>query len=122
MAIHYQMMSESGLLTVVATGTDEDLAEVKNYGLAVIGKAVELGCRKILCDERDLEYNLSVVDTHESARFISEQAPDVARIAIVFNPKFKCDAKFWEKVATARGLTVRAFQTKPEAIRWLEMQ
>lgn len=107
------------ILKVTASGKDESVEEVKDYGIKVIEQAITSNCRKILCDERELEYNLSTIDTFESAKFISENAPKVAKAALVCNHKNLPDAKFWETVSFNRGLTVKVFTSIEEAESWL---
>ncbi len=119
MAISYTIRSVGDTMFVEASGSDRDLEDVENYGLAIIENAVRLNCRSILCDESRLEYRLGTFDTFESARFISERAPNVGMVAIVCDPRFTGDAKFWETVAVNRGLKARAFDDAQKALAWL---
>lgn len=119
MAISYTIEADDGLLRVVATGKDDNLRQVKDYGYAVLSAAISMRCPKVLCDERELIYSLGTFDTFESARYISELTPDIAKVAIVCNPEFIKDAGFWETVAINRGLHVRVFKTMADAENWL---
>jgi len=83
MAIAFNFVVENDLLRVTASGKDSDLEEVKQYGMAIIKAALDHGSVRVLCDEAGLEYTLGTIDTFESARFISQYAPKIARIAIV---------------------------------------
>ena len=121
MSINVSTKFDQDILRVVAQGKDENLNDVKEYGLNVINQAISFGCRKILCDERELEYNLSTIDAFESAKFISENAPKVAKVALVCNPKYLPDAKFWETVSLNRGLTIKVFTKIEEAEDWLNL-
>ena len=120
MAIQYSMEAEGDLLVVVASGADEDLNDVKAYGVAVIQAAIQTGCRLVLCNELDLEYKLGTVDTFESASYIASYAPHVAKVAIVCNAQCINDALFWETVAVNRGLMVRVFRSVADANVWLK--
>ena len=120
MGITYEISSTDNLMVVVAAGSDENLEEVQQYGLAIIENAKRLGCVKILCNELNLEYRLNTIDTFQSATFIAEHAPRVARVAIACNPEFIKDARFWETVAVNRGVMVRVFPDLAEATKWLE--
>jgi hypothetical protein len=120
MSIKYKMQVQDDLLLVTTSGADDDLEEVKNYGLAVIDAAVQGKCKRILCDEVNLEYRIGTIDTFESASFIAAQAPYVVKVALVCNSKGIEDAKFWETVAVNRGLTVRVFQNIAIARNWLD--
>lgn len=121
MAIQYTLIAEEGrLLLVKASGFDESLEEVKQYGLAIVQICKAENYTRVLCDERDLEYRLGTLDTFESAEFLARQAPRLAKIAIVCNEKFTADGHFWETVAVNRGLTVRFFKDMESARQWLE--
>jgi hypothetical protein len=113
------MRAEGQLLRVKAAGRDESFEEVKDYGLAIIEAAVAHGSIRILCDESELDYALGTIDTYESAKFIADLAPKVARVAIVCQPQHAFDASFWETVAVNRGLCVRFFLDLGRAEAWL---
>lgn len=120
MAITYSMSLEPPLLRVTASGIDDSLGEVQAYGAAILQACVESGCTRVLCDERELIYNLSVFDTYELARVTSELAPGLGKAAIVCNQDNVSDAQFWETVAVNRGLMVRVFLSLAEAETWLQ--
>lgn len=119
MAIKYQIENQANYLKVVASGRDDSLKEVISYSDAVMSAALEFSCKKILCDERELEYALSVSDTFELAEKVSLFASKLRKIAIVCNKDFLKDGKFYETVATNRGLFVRVTSDYDEAIAWL---
>jgi hypothetical protein len=113
------MKEEDNLLVVNASGFDESLEEVEQYGLAIVNACKAGNYTRVLCNEFELEYRLSTLDTFKSAEFIVAQAARVGRVAIVCNEKFIEDAKFWETVAVNRGLTVRVFKSTEAARKWL---
>jgi hypothetical protein len=119
MAITFQSEIADGLLLITASGRDENLQQVIDYGSAVINLALETNASFILCDERNLEYALDTFDSFESAQQIAELAPKVIRIAIVCGPKFLEDGKFWETVAVNRALQVRVDTDIDRAKAWL---
>ena len=119
MAIAYSMKAEGDLLLVTSSGRDDSLDDVTSYGMAVIAAAVEGGTRRILCDERNLVYQLSTFANFEAARFVAEQAPRVARIAIVCRPECLADGEFWETVAVNRGLNVIVTADYEKARAWV---
>ena len=104
---------------VTAWGYDEGLAQAQDYAFAIISAAVEGNHTRVLCNEFDLEYRLRPIDTYEAATFISANAPKIARIAIVCNPKFGADARFFEDVAVNRGLMLRFFWDADASSQWL---
>lgn len=127
MSIKYRSTVENGVLIIKASGRDENAQQVIEYGRSVIQLIVESGTQRVLCDESELEYALSTVDTFdaakqiafEAAKEIAASAPNVARVAIVCNPQFWDDAKFWETVAVNRGLRVVVDTDISRAMAWL---
>jgi len=119
MAIHYTSKVDGGILFVTASGFDENLEEVQSYGMGIIGLCKESGVTHVLCDERALEYRLGTIDTYQAGKFISEQAPAVARVAIVCNPGFLSDMGFFEDVVVNRGLALHFFRDIDTAREWL---
>jgi len=90
MAIQYSTETEGSLLRVKSAGFDENLAEVRQYSMAILEAALANNSTRILCDETELEYKLGIIDTFELARAMSELAPKVFKIAIVFLTKACC--------------------------------
>jgi hypothetical protein len=119
MAIAFSVSVDGDLLTVKAVGRDETLEQVQEYSAAVVEACRANACVRVLCDELDLEYRLGTMDTYESAAYVAQYAPHVARVAIVCGPDHFSDASFWETVAVNRGLSVRAFKDLRSAEEWL---
>jgi len=119
MPIQYQIEIHNDLLRVKASGNDDDLEQVKEYGLAIIDAARTHDITKVLCDETGLHYELDTFDTFESAKYIAEHVPGMAKLAIVCTREQMDDASFWETTAVNRGLQVRVFNTIRDAELWL---
>ncbi len=119
MAIKYQIESRDSLLTVKAEGIDDNLQDVLSYANAVMESAVRHASKKILCDERGLEYAISMIDTYMLAEEASKFAVNCAKIAIICQEKYLKDARFYETVAANRGLIVRVTADYNNAIDWL---
>jgi hypothetical protein len=122
MSIRYSIHTDGDLLRVVASGKDDDLNDVNTYGSAVVAAAQSTGCRRVLCDERDLQYSIGTIDIYESAEFMAQQARWVMQVAIVAPAGYEDDADFWETVAVNRGLRVRMFRRIEDAERWLGIE
>jgi hypothetical protein len=120
MAIDYKIERRGDILFVETQGFDESLEEAIEYNNAVKERAQELGCRKVLCDERDLEYRLSVVDTYQLGEHAAQIANTFAKIAIVTSAPNQEAAEFWENVTKNRGVVARVFYTVAAAQDWLE--
>jgi hypothetical protein len=110
---------EDGWLVVTASGRDERLQDVIDYGSAIIQLAAEHGVTRVMCDERCLEYALGTFDTYEAAQTIAERAPACHRVAIVCSPTSLSDGQFWETVAVNRDLRVRVDTDITRAREWL---
>jgi hypothetical protein len=124
MTIHFEASIEGTLLRSRAWGSDDDLEDVKRYGLAIITTCSESDCDKALLDERELKYDLSIADTFKLAEYYSNQMqkllPKVIKTAIVCDRKFMKEAGFWENTSVNRGLNVKVFTSIDSAVQWLE--
>jgi hypothetical protein len=119
MAIKYSFSQEDDLLIVRTRGFDESLAEVRDYNRAVKKEAERLGCTKILADERELEYRLSVIETYQLAEDLADLVDAFQKIALVTHTNNREAADFWENVAANRGARVKVFYTIDLARSWL---
>ena len=119
MSIQFTTTIKDDLLIVRTKGRDESPEEVEKYGASVIEICKKKGCNKILIDERELKYNISTVDIYYLAKYYAEIVPSLVKAALVYNPAFKDDAKFWEDAITNRGLIVRIFTDIEQARQWL---
>ncbi len=119
MAIEFSYEVSEEILYVKAWGSDRDLNQVKSFGTAVISLAKANKIRKILSDERELEYTLGVVDLYELAEYYSKKIPFVVKVAVVCKPEDLADAKFWETTSLNRGLNVHVFTDIDAAKEWI---
>jgi len=119
MAIDYKIKYHNGILKVTTKGADENLEDVIQYANAIIEAAFKHQRRLILCDERELEYKLTTLDTYKLAEFASSYAQHIVKIVIVCNPRCLPEGKFCETVTTNRGLKVRITTDIEEAEKWL---
>lgn len=120
MSITFQIDNEEHYLKVIAEGKDDHLNELKKYSEAVISEAIKHQCKKIFCDERNLDYSISVIDTYQLAEDASKHASDLAKLVIVCNKKHLNDGKFYENVATNRGLNILVTDNYEEAMQWIK--
>lgn len=120
MTISYDIQVEGDLLYVTASGSDESLEEVQAYGAAVVEACREHSCRRVLADERALDYRLSTIDTYDLAKYYSKYVPHVIRAAVVCSPGDLEDGSFWEVAVQNRGLLFRVFTDFEQARAWLK--
>lgn len=119
MSIDYKIKYHNGILKITTKGTDENLEEVFEYANAIIESAFKHQSRLILCDERELEYKLTTLDTYKLAEYASSYSNHIVKIVIVCNPQCLPEGKFYETVTTNRGLKVRVTTDIDEAEKWL---
>ena len=120
MSIQYTKKMENDTLLVTASGRDDSLEDVKQYGQAVVTAAIQNNCLKILCDETNLVYALGVFEAYVDAEYIAKIAPRIHRVAIICNPNQIGDAKSWETFAVNRGLRIKVFVDPVDAKIWLD--
>jgi hypothetical protein len=120
MAIHVSFKQENNLLRVTSAGIDDNLDQVKEYGLKILDQVNSFHCTRVLCNELDLKYNISTFDIYDYAKFLSDNAPRIGKVAIVCSMDGMSDALFWETVSVNRGLIVKVFSELKEAESWLE--
>jgi hypothetical protein len=120
MPIKHTISVNNDRLMVVATGTDDNLEEVKNYGMHILQAVIENQCKTVLCDERKLVYQLDTMDTFTLAETASEHAKMLEKIAVVCDSKYLHDGKFYETVARNRGLALLVTDNYEQAQNWLE--
>lgn len=119
MSVKFQIFNHENYLKVIAKGKDDDQADVKNYTDAVVNAILDFNSKKVLCDERELQYNLSLTDTFQLGEYVSQYSGHLIKIAIVCNSKFIDDAKFYETVTTNRGMQIKVYTSIEEAECWL---
>jgi hypothetical protein len=122
MAITFDWRLEDEILHIIARGKDESLEEVTAYGEAIVALALEQGCYKLLCDERNLVYRISLSDTYELGVNHSQHNKVSAYVALVCSEANLEIAKFFENVMRNRGIYLQAFTDIELAKAWLKQK
>lgn len=120
MAISFKHYSENSTLYVTTTGFDESIEDTQKFITDILTICQSQEIHKVLSDERDLVYNLSVINTYQLAEFTAKNAPKIAKIALVTTKEQMKDAQFWEDVVFNRGLSVRVFTDYDQANSWIQ--
>jgi len=119
MSIEYQIFNLDNYLKVVTKGKDDNSSDVKTYMDAIIQAVKDFKSKHVLCDERELQYSLSITDTYQLGEYISQHSSHLTKVAIVCNSKYVDDARFYETVATNRGMQIKVHTNIEEAEIWL---
>lgn len=119
MTLKWEFKHLADFLYVKTSGKDDSFEDTLSYSDAILAEAVKHKKNKILCDERNVTYNLSVLDNFKLAKAVSEIAPKITRLAIVYNENFTDDMDFFQTVAFNRGLTIKTTTSIREAEEWL---
>ena len=119
MGLQYTTKVDGDTMIVVTSGIDATLADVQNYAMEVLLECLKIGIRRVFCDETALGYQLGTFDTYELGKFFSSNVPAVMKVAIVHNPDFSSDARFYENVVVNRGGKLRMFTDADAAMSWL---
>jgi hypothetical protein len=120
MAINYKYKIENETLKVESWGIDDNIEDVENYASSILELSINNDCKKVFCDERNLQYSLSVIDTFELAEKASVLGKVLKKIAIVCHENYLEDGRFYETVALNRGLKVFVTTDIEHANKWLE--
>lgn len=115
----YEIQADGELLVARVWGEHLNVDELKQYGADLVSACIVGTCTKALLDERELPHTLNEADIYRLAEQYALRAPRLVKAAILFNPKERKNVNFWETCAVNRGLSVRVFVQKEDALAWL---
>ena len=124
MAWKTRMLDDPEAVETVYSGSvspDELLAA----GRATLALGTKHACRFVLADCRELTGGHSIVDLYALASELSEAtAPSrlVEAVLLPDSPLAEDHVRFWETLGVNRGLNVRLFRDREEALRWLRSE
>ena len=120
MAISYQYQIKGETLIVSAFGQDDSLDQVENHSEEILHLALENNCTKILSDERQLKYSISIIETFELGKLTADKGKILEKIAIVCSVNDYETAQFFENVSANRGLNIFVTTYYDRAVEWLK--
>ncbi|MFY0673016.1 MAG: hypothetical protein JXQ87_06405 [Bacteroidia bacterium] len=120
MPISYKISKKRDRLIVETTGNDDSLEEVQAYGMQILKAAIENQSKTVLCDERALTYELDTIDTYSLGEAAAKLGQGISKIAIICNRRYLQDGKFYETVASNRGLRIMVTDNIKQAKDWLD--
>ena len=121
MELSTEINTEKKILTIHVLGKYNRLKDGNSAQNFVIETFKDHGCRKILLDLT----KAYIISDKLSSFELANPNPDVSaelrkfKFAAVYDT-ISQDIYFFETVASNRGLTFKAFETKGQAIEWLE--
>lgn len=128
MEYNIQFNEEEQTIHVTAHGkrnvqTDNAMVE------EIIQKVVDTGLRKVLIDIRKLDFDLSMAELFQRAKYVREKrlkkGKTSSKVALVYNsgnPKLDSDMQFFETTARNRGLPYHVFSDMEKAKNWLQQE
>ena len=119
MAIDVDIKIHQDLLIIIASGVENNIKDSENYISTMLQAAVDTQCEKILCDERNLQYDLDIEEAMGLADYINSYAPNVGKTAIVCNAIYKDDVNQWVKELQKEGHDLFFFTDYDEAYKWV---
>jgi len=120
MSKRVHILKDKGLLEIVYTGevTPEDLAEDRDTGERVFS---EERLSKVLVDCSEVHFSPSTIPLLEHATGIARsRVLKRVKHAIVVPEAIVKDARFLETISRNRGVNMRYFVTRAEALEWLK--
>lgn len=119
MAIKSEISLEKDYLFVKASGTDESMDELNNYLKKILEAALLHDMYSVLCDESELKYEIVTLDMLQLAEILADVVTKETRVAIVCHEKYLNKGKYFETVASNRGVTIKITEDIEEAKAWL---
>lgn len=119
MAIEHTFKTENEVLIVTSVGIDDSLDEVLFLNEAILREAIKCGYRKVLSDETQLIYDLSITETFIVGDTLSKNIRFIEKIALVVSDNQEEMAIFWENVTVNRNVKAKVFVKYEDAMDWL---
>ena len=93
--------------------------EVKSAGVEAIRRVIAEGFSRVLVDVTDLTEKRSFLDQYTTTDANAKLGPPRPRCALVGRSDQESEIGFVETVGRSRGMPIRAFTERAEAIAWL---
>jgi hypothetical protein len=120
MSIYYTTKNKKKYLLVKSNGGSDDLAVNSDYARDITDICKQQGYSAMLIDERDREYMLNeVLDLYKLANFFQTLNVSNIRMAIVCQPQYLEQIRYFEKTTHDHGMNIKFFLDPDSAKRWL---
>lgn len=115
---------QNDYLVIKASGTIENLEELKDLSVRFYKEAIKYETRKVVIDEMELRLTNSIFHQVELIKFYSENLPTEIRdykLAVAVDPQYKELAEFWNLYGSNRGYSWKGFTSLEEALNWIRL-
>ena len=120
MSIDYTTENKKEYLLVKSNGGSDDLAVISDYAREITDICKQQSYTAMLVDERDSEYMLNeVLDLYKLANFFRTLNVTDIRMAIICQPQYLEQIRYFEKTTHDRGMKIKFFLDPDSAKRWL---
>ena len=120
MSINYTTKHKKKYLLVKSNGGSDDLAVISKYVREITDICKQQGYTSMLVDEREREYLLNeLLDLYKLANFFRTLNVTDIRMAIVCQPQYLEQIRYFEKTTHDRGMNIKFFLDPDSAKRWL---
>ncbi|MHC4618605.1 MAG: hypothetical protein ACYTEQ_12735 [Planctomycetota bacterium] len=79
------------------------------------------GLKRVLCDTRNMEGNIPVLDRFTFGKALADSAPHGLKLALLGSSMQVLPDKFLENVAVTRGVNIRLSTDINELLEWLQV-
>lgn len=113
---------ENNYLLITAAGRVADYDEFKELIMRYYEEIVRFGVDKVIVEEREVQFPLSLLEATESIEFISGSLPEdvkLWRIAFIVGNDIRGIADYWEFQANQNGYSFKVCSAMEEAREFL---
>lgn len=107
-------------MLVEASGINESAEQLFAFVREMNAKAEAANVYKVLCDERNLDYKVSILLLLELGKETATLTEFLNKVAIVVKPRYIEDGKFYENVVRNHGGHILVTTDYAEAEQWLQ--
>ena len=120
MSIDYTTRNKKKYLLVKSSGGSDDVAVISEYAREITSICKQQGYSAMLVDERNREYMLNeILDLYKLANFFRTLNVTDIRMAVICQPQYLEQIRYFEKTTHDRGMNIRFFLDRDSAKNWL---
>ncbi len=120
MSIHATYTLTNQCMIVEASGINESAEQLFAFVREMNAQAEAANVYKVLCDERNLDNKVSILLLLELGKETATLTEFLKKVAIVIQPRYMEDGKFYENVVRNHGGQILVTTDYAEAERWLQ--